>query len=83
MQNPSQIKSLYQGPNTGTTAAPTYTYPLFDTFWNNEGLRATLFGAKPTNDSPEKFKEDSKIEFIRLVSDSTFSNSLYSFINIK
>ena len=62
---------------------------IFDTFWNNagadglSGLRLSLFGVKPIDDSPEKFKEDSKKEFIRLVTDSTLTSSLYSFINIK
>jgi hypothetical protein len=77
------IQLCQQGPNTGTTAAPTYTYPIFDTFWNNEALRATLFGAKPIDDTDEEFKVASKLIFIDLVKDLTFANALYSFINVK
>jgi hypothetical protein len=68
------IQLCQQGPKKGTTAAPTYTYPIFDTFWNNEGLRATLF----TKTIKSEALAD---EFPLLV--NNFNSLLYSFINVK
>jgi hypothetical protein len=64
-----------------TTTAPTYTYPIFDTFWNNEGLRATLWPNLPLEPIPQAIKDLKKIDFINKV--ISFDPSFYSFINVK
>jgi hypothetical protein len=72
---------LYQGPNTGTTTAPTYTYPIFDTFWNNEGLRATLFTRPPALTNDDDYLAFGKTKFIEFVNNN--GSILYAFISIK
>jgi hypothetical protein len=69
-----------------TTTNPIYTYPIFDTFWNNagtnglSGLRLSLFNVsslKPT----EQQIDDAKINFKTWV--DNFDPKLYNFIQIK
>lgn len=55
-------------------------YTIFETFWNNTGLRAELFPGLPLVIT-DKVESDSKIIFIDLV--DTFNPKLYSFIQIK
>lgn len=49
------------------------TYPLFDTFWNNTGLRGTVF--------PNRTELQAKTDFVSMIND--LNSILYSFINIK
>jgi hypothetical protein len=65
------MQKIYQGPMNATG---TYTYPLFDTFWNNTGLRGSVF----TRTLKSEALRD---EFPLLV--DNLSSLLYSFIEIK
>jgi hypothetical protein len=62
---------------TYNTSKPTYTYPIFYTFWNNAALRGTLFPGRVYPDDSQSAKSD----FKDLV-DNT-SSLIYTFINIK
>jgi len=51
--------------------------PFFENFWNNQGLRISLF---PINNTPA-LKPDALTDFIEMV--DTKSNDLFKFIKIK
>ncbi len=55
-------------------------FPLFDTFWNNAGLRGTVFPIKIPTDTPQQFEQKSKAIFKEMV--DTFDPKIYSFIQI-
>ncbi len=70
------MQNLYKGGQVVTPAGNLeYTYPLFDTFWNNVGFRGAgkLFGTRTENDALTFFKT--------LINDT--ESILYSFIAIK
>lgn len=54
-------------------------FPLFDTFWNNAGLRGTVWN--PDNYPTGLTKEIAKEDFKGFV--DSFNSILYDFINLK
>jgi hypothetical protein len=72
------MQNLYKG---GQVVTPTgnleYTYPLFDTFWNNTGLRGTVF---PLREFPGD-NADALKDFEALVNNT--SSLIYNFIYVK
>lgn len=70
-----KMQNLYKGVQVMSPAGILeYTYPLFDTFWNNVGFRGAgkLFGTRNENDDLTFFKT--------LINDT--ESILYSFIVI-
>lgn len=68
------MQNLYKGVQVMSSAGNLeYSYPLFDTFWNNTGLRGSLF--------ENMDEEEAKSNFISLV--GNLNSSIYSFIEIK
>ena len=74
----TQFQKIYRGP---TNPAGIHQYTLFETFWENLGLRGAVFDAKIPSDNEEQYKEKSKVSFINLVDD--LNSPIYSFINVK
>ncbi len=72
------MQNLYKGVQVMSPAGnPVYSYPLFDTFWNNTGLRGTVFEGRDFPDEREEALED----FKNLV--NSISSELYNFIQVK
>ncbi len=59
------------------TSNGTFDYHLFNTFWNNTGLRGTVFEGR---DFPDE-REDALEDFKKLV--NSISSDLYNFIQVK
>jgi hypothetical protein len=56
-------------------------YAIFDTFWNNAGLRGELFPGLPIQPIPQAIKDLKKIDLKNMV--DTKNPILYNFIKIK
>lgn len=56
-------------------------YAIFDTFWNNAGLRGELFPRPANLPDEDDYLNDSKAKFVNFV--GNLNPIIYSFIEIK